>query len=173
MPVMTIRYTGLDSLVVGRIFVASHDDGLCALQFGPNSEVDVAYYLTKTYPDAVILADQSANAESIKQLREYFAGTRQKFDLKLAPVGTAFQRKVWAALETIPFGAMRSYADIAAITGNPKACRAVGNANNKNPISIIVPCHRIISADGTLGGYGGGEKFKAMLLNHEGAHYKV
>jgi len=170
---MTIHYSGLET-IVGPMFVATHDAGVCALQFGANAEEDLVYYLAKTYRSAAIIPDQSGkNAETIKQLKEYFAGTRRTFELELAPVGTAFQRKVWSALGTIPYGETRSYADVAALTGNPKACRAVGNANNKNPISIIIPCHRVIAADGTLGGYGGGEKFKMMLLNHECARYKT
>lgn len=168
---MTIRYTGFETLV-GPMFIASHDKGICRLQFGGNAEEDLVHYLSQSYPAAQIIADQSSNAEAIKQLKEYFAGTRRHFDLKLAPQGTEFQRKVWSALETIPYGETRSYADVAAIIGNPRACRAVGNANNKNPISILVPCHRVIAADGTLGGYGGGEKFKLKLLNHEGAQIK-
>ena len=171
---MTIHYSGLET-IVGPMFVATHDAGVCALQFGANAEEDMVYYLAKTYRSAAIVPDQFAgkNALVIQQLEEYFAGTRRSFDLKLAPVGTAFQRKVWSTLGTIPYGETRSYADVAALTGNPKACRAVGNANNKNPISVIIPCHRVIAADGTLGGYGGGEKFKMMLLNHECARYKT
>jgi len=170
---MTIYYSGLET-IVGPMFVATHDAGVCALQFGANAEEDLVYYLAKTYRSAAIIPDQSGkNAETIKQLKEYFAGTRRTFELELAPVGTAFQRKVWSTLGTIPYGETRSYADVAALTGNPKACRAVGNANNKNPISVIIPCHRVIAADGTLGGYGGGEKFKMMLLNHECARYKT
>jgi len=101
------------------------------------------------------------------QLSDYFMGKRAKFDLPLAPAGTEFQRAVWQALETIPFGETRSYGDIAAQVGNPKACRAVGMANNRNPIAIIIPCHRVIGRDGSLTGYGGGLDVKQYLLDLE------
>lgn len=98
------------------------------------------------------------------QLREYFAGRRRDFDLPLAPRGTQFQLLVWRALRAIPYGETRSYGQIAAAAGNPRACRAVGLANNRNPIAIIVPCHRVIGADGSLTGYAAGLDIKARLL---------
>ena len=103
-----------------------------------------------------------------RQLREYFAGARSRFDLKLDFAGTDFQKKVWAALLTIPFGETRSYAQIAAQIGNPKAVRAVGAANGKNPISIVAPCHRVIGSNGALTGFAGGLKAKETLLAIEG-----
>lgn len=106
-------------------------------------------------------------AEAGKQLREYFAGTRKSFDLPLAPVGTAFMQRVWKALQEIPYGETRSYKEIAAAAGNVKACRAVGMANNRNPISIFIPCHRVIGAGGDLVGYGGGLDKKRFLLELE------
>jgi len=105
-----------------------------------------------------------------EQLREYFAGRRKRFSLPLHPSGTAFQRLVWKALETIPYGETRSYGEIAAAVGNPKASRAVGMANNRNPISIIVPCHRVIGSTGKLVGYGGGLEKKEFLLELEKRH---
>jgi len=101
------------------------------------------------------------------QLAEYFAGKRAKFDLPLAPAGTEFQRSVWRALQTIPYGKTRSYGEIAAQIGNPKAFRAVGLANNRNPIVIIIPCHRVIGHDGSLVGFGGGLDVKQYLLDLE------
>lgn len=98
------------------------------------------------------------------QLDEYFAGTRRDFDLPLALHGTPFQRRVWAALLAIPYGETRSYRDIARAVGSPRACRAVGMANHANPVMIVVPCHRVICADGSLGGYGGGQEAKKCLL---------
>lgn len=106
--------------------------------------------------------------EARRQLDEYFAGTRVEFDLPLAPEGTAFQQQVWDGLRRIPHGRTKTYGQLAAEIGNPKAMRAVGLANGRNPISIIVPCHRVIGANGTLTGYGGGLKAKAWLLEHEG-----
>ena len=108
--------------------------------------------------------------EAARQLAEYFAGTRRAFDLPLRLEGTDFQRRVWAALCEIPYGAMWSYGELARRVGNPKASRAVGLANGRNPLSIVVPCHRVIGADGTLTGYGGGLERKRWLLAHEGLH---
>jgi methylated-DNA-[protein]-cysteine S-methyltransferase len=103
------------------------------------------------------------------ELDEYFAGRRTTFDLPLAPHGTAFQRVVWDALLAIPFGKTQSYGGLAAAIGRPSASRAVGAANGHNPISIVIPCHRVIGADGSLTGYGGGMACKEWLLSHEGA----
>lgn len=101
------------------------------------------------------------------QLMEYFQGRRKKFSLPLEPQGTEFQKKVWEALCRIPYGQTKSYGEIAAWIGNPKACRAVGGANNKNPIMIFIPCHRVIGADGALVGFGGGLEAKRYLLDLE------
>ena len=104
-----------------------------------------------------------------RQLKEYFVGQRKEFDVKLDLAGTAFQRKVWNALLTIPFGETRSYGQIARQIGNPTAVRAVGAANSRNPVSIIAPCHRVIGSTGTLTGFAGGLDVKAYLLALEGA----
>jgi methylated-DNA-[protein]-cysteine S-methyltransferase len=106
-------------------------------------------------------------AATAAQLREYFAGTRTTFDLPLAPEGTPFQKLVWDQLLEIPYGVTRSYGEVARAIGRPAASRAVGAANGKNPIAIIIPCHRVIGADGTLTGYGGGMPTKQWLLEHE------
>ena len=103
------------------------------------------------------------------QLTEYFSGERCHFDLPLDAGGTAFQQTVWAALADIPFGELRSYADIANSIGKPKAVRAVGAANGRNPIPIVVPCHRVIGSDGSLTGFAGGLPMKTTLLTLEGA----
>lgn len=102
-----------------------------------------------------------------KQLQAYFKGELKHFDLPLAPVGTAFQLKVWQALRAIPYGELVSYKTIAEAIGNPKAVRAVGGANGKNPIPIIVPCHRVIGSDGSLTGFGGGLNIKKRLIDLE------
>ena len=112
--------------------------------------------------------DDAPFVDAKRQLDEYFAGARVEFDLPLAAEGTVFQQQVWAALLRIPCGRTKTYGQLAEEIGNPKAMRAVGLANGKNPISIIVPCHRVIGANGTLTGYGGGLKAKAWLLEHEG-----
>jgi len=110
----------------------------------------------------------SVLAAAAAQLREYFAGARTRFELPLAPEGTSFQRRVWTQLLAIPYGTTCSYADVARAIGRPTACRAVGAANGKNPIAIIVPCHRVIGAGGALTGYGGGLPTKRWLLQKEG-----
>ena len=106
-------------------------------------------------------------AEARTQLEEYFAGKRDDFDLPLAAPGTAFQRAVWQALRQIPYGRTMTYREVAEQVGNPKAVRAVGSANSRNPISIVVPCHRVVGSDGKLIGYAGGFSAKKWLLDHE------
>ena len=108
-------------------------------------------------------------ADTVRQLAEYFAGRRDGFDLPLRLHGTAFQQRVWAALREIPCGETWTYGELAARIGSPTAARAVGLANGKNPIGVIVPCHRVVGADGSLTGYGGGLDRKQALLEHEGA----
>jgi len=111
--------------------------------------------------------DDQAFAEVHRQLAEYFAGDRLAFELPLAPVGTEFQRRVWHRLAQIPLGQTRSYRELAVEVGNPLAVRAVGAANGRNPISIVVPCHRVIGSAGSLTGYAGGLATKRWLLDHE------
>lgn len=117
--------------------------------------------------DAVITPSTALQQEACRQLDEYFAGSRQQFNLPLAPQGTAFQQQVWQALLTIAHGEHRSYKDIALSINNPKAMRAVGLANSRNPIALIISCHRVIGASGKLVGYAGGITRKAWLLDHE------
>lgn len=111
----------------------------------------------------------AAGAALEEQLRAYFAGERRRFELLLAPRGTDFQQAVWRALMDIPFGQTRTYAEQARAMGRADAVRAVGRANGQNPIAIIIPCHRVIGADGSLTGYAGGLSIKRALLTHEGA----
>ena len=128
------------------------------------------------YITALYIDDKESDTEDIEtelirrtytQLCEYFEGQRREFDIPINPQGTEFQQKVWAALRTIPYGETRSYGEIAEQIGNPKACRAVGGANNKNPILIITPCHRVIGADGSLVGFGAGLDVKKVLIELE------
>jgi methylated-DNA-[protein]-cysteine S-methyltransferase len=112
-------------------------------------------------------------AEAARQLDEYFAGTRRVFDLALRPTGTEFQRTVWRALCEIPFGETISYAELARRVGRPEGFRAVGQANARNPLAIVVPCHRVIAAGGGLGGYSGGLDVKARLLALESAGWST
>ena len=132
---------------------------------------DDAALLRIDFPDRHGTDGKPGNNELLKrcerQLCEYFAGNRRDFDLPLAATGTEFQQKVWDALRDIPFGELRSYRDIADSIGNRKAVRAVGAANGKNPIPIVVPCHRVIGSDGSLTGFAGGLAAKQLLLRLE------
>lgn len=146
---------------VGTLKLVASDAGLSAILWENDRAGRVP--LGQLQPDdhhPVILS-------AARQLTEYFAGNRESFDLPLAPEGTVFQQEVWAALRTIPFGETRTYADIARQIGRPKAVRAVGAANGRNPISIITPCHRVIGSNGELTGFAGGLKTKEFLLNFE------
>ena len=113
--------------------------------------------------------DSDAPAEAVRQLDAYFRGERTTFDLELAPEGTPFQQEVWRALGAVDFGRTLSYGELAARVGRPKGAQAVGRANGQNPIAVVVPCHRVVGADGALVGYAGGLDRKAALLAHEGA----
>lgn len=115
-------------------------------------------------PEAELVQSSDQTAELARQLREYFAGERRTFELELSPTGSGFEKKVWQALVDIPYGETRSYGQIAATIGHPTAARAVGAANGANPIPIVVPCHRVIGANGSLTGFGGGLDNKRLLL---------
>ena len=146
---------------IGPLTLAAGEEGLAALymdaqRYGPALEPAGS-------PGAAPLA------EAARQLEEYFAGDRTEFDLPLAPRGTDFQQRVWALLREIPFGETTTYGALAERLGNPRTVRAVGLANGRNPLSIVVPCHRVIGADGSLVGFGGGLERKRALLAHEAA----
>ncbi len=129
--------------------------------------------LRRHYQDSVTLRPRASQSEAHRALTDYFAGALQAIDrIPVATAGTPFQREVWAALRTIPAGDILSYASLAKRVGRPAAVRAVGLANGSNPIGIIVPCHRVIGANGSLTGYGGGLDRKRWLLNHEGVALK-
>lgn len=149
---------------VGQLLLVGEQQGLgvalCGLYFEDARHADHAI------PEGAV-EDRRAFAEALEQLDGYFAGRRRTFELKLAPRGTEFQRRVWQALAEIPYGETTTYAAIARAIGKPKAVRAVGAANGKNPLSIVVPCHRVIGQDGTLTGYAGGLPSKRRLLDLE------
>lgn len=147
---------------VGTLTLVAGATGLAAILWADDDPARVPLGETCDAPDDPILA------ETRRQLDDYFAGMRTLFDLPLAPVGTGFQRAVWAALDTIPYGETRSYADIARQIGRPNACRAVGAANGRNPISIVTPCHRVVGSSGALTGFAGGLAAKHWLLRLEG-----
>ena len=146
---------------VGELKLVASDNGLTAILWENDDPKRVRLGpLTENKQHPILL-------ETERQLNGYFAGTLEKFSLTLDFVGTAFQKKVWQALLTIPFGETRSYGEIAKQIGSPKAVRAVGAANGRNPISIIAPCHRVIGANGKLTGFAGGLEAKARLLDIE------
>lgn len=153
-----MNYQYLDS-PVGRLRLVSDGEHLIAIEFEN---------LQAAMTDDVERSDAALNACG-KQLKEYFAGRRREFDLPLSPAGTEFQQNVWAALKAIPYGELRSYRDIAEDLDKPKAVRAVGAANGRNPLPIVVPCHRVIGSDGSLTGFAGGLEAKKILLRLEGA----
>lgn len=144
---------------IGKLLLVGTDGVLEALYFS-NSQEHV--HISEDWQ-----CDESCFQIALTQLAEYFAGTRREFDLKMAPKGTAFQKSVWQELQKVPFGQTASYGEIAERIGNKKASRAVGMANGKNPIPIIVPCHRVIGKDGSLTGFGGGLEVKRQLLKLE------
>ncbi|HEY8805355.1 MAG TPA: methylated-DNA--[protein]-cysteine S-methyltransferase [Clostridium sp.] len=124
-------------------------------------------YIAEKIPEDINMGETQLLKKANQQLQEYLIGKRKIFDLPLAPRGTEFQQKVWSSLQEIPYGKTNSYKDIAKNIGNIKACRAVGMANNKNPILIFIPCHRVIGANGKLVGYAGGLNVKEKLLEIE------
>lgn len=143
---------------VGPVTVAATDEAVTAVRFGAFGS---AFEVEEKLPPLL--------RQAVGELREYFAGTRRRFTLPLAPAGTPFQQQVWDALRRIPYGETRTYGEIAAQIGRPKACRAVGMANNRNPIAIVVPCHRVVGASGALVGYAAGLPVKETLLRLEAA----
>ncbi|MPZ99425.1 MAG: methylated-DNA--[protein]-cysteine S-methyltransferase [Dehalococcoidia bacterium] len=153
---------------IGDLFVGGSAEGIHRIDFlddGRGLDWCIARLEREAGDPAV--HDPEPASEATRQLREYFAGARDRFDLPLAPRGSEFQLRVWLALREIPPGATTSYGAIARAVGRPSASRAVGAANGQNPISIVVPCHRVIGASGALTGYGGGLDRKRWLLNHE------
>ena len=137
---------------IGPLTLTEEDGALIRLDFGKKGQAG---------PETPLLA------EARNQLEQYFSGSLRRFTLPLQPKGTPFQQKVWAALLQIPWGETRTYCQVAAMIGQPKACRAVGMANNRNPLPIFIPCHRVIGANGQLTGYAGGLPAKERLLSLE------
>ena len=158
----TIRYVVTDSKL-GRLLVAATGKGICRLTFNEDASA-----LKRRFPNAEIIADDGTIAEWVEGALMAIDRPEAAPELPIDVRGTAFQEKVWQELRKIPLGQTRSYADIAAAVGQPGAVRAVGTANGSNPVSVLVPCHRVIRSDGSLGGYGGGLANKVKLLAAEG-----
>jgi methylated-DNA-[protein]-cysteine S-methyltransferase len=150
-----MSYAHLES-PIGTLLISGDAGGLQQILFSTNGR--------PARPDPAWQEDSSALGDVIRQLRAYFAGELENFALALAPQGTPFQQKVWSELQKIPYGETISYGELARRIGNPNASRAVGLANGSNPISIVIPCHRVIGSNGKLTGYGGGLPIKEKLL---------
>lgn len=146
---------------IGRIKISEKDGKIIGLGFYDYKKEDE------------IEKETDAIRKTYLQLKEYLSGKRKNFDIEIEMIGTEFQKKVWKELLNIPYGETRSYKDIAIAIGNEKACRAVGNANNKNPIAIIVPCHRVVGSNGSMTGYAGGLNIKEKLLKIEKYNIKI
>ncbi len=157
---MTLSYKEIDS-PVGRLTIIASANKLLGIEWETESRNRKGRDRLKFDSSHPILR------ETEQQLREYFGDSRTHFDLPLEARGSEFETKVWRALEKIPYGTTRSYLDLAKAIGSPKACRAVGAANSRNPLPIVVPCHRVIGANGKLTGFTGGLNRKATLLAHE------
>lgn len=145
------------------------DEGICYLGTVDGS-AHMARHLQKYWPNALVRSVTVLPERFAGQLQEYFEGVRHRWDLPLALRGTAFQLAVWAAVATVPYGEVRTYGEIARVVGRDRGFRAIGAAVANNPISLIIPCHRVVAAGGGLGGYGGGVDLKARLLAHEALH---
>ncbi|HHT13482.1 MAG TPA: methylated-DNA--[protein]-cysteine S-methyltransferase [Propionibacterium sp.] len=155
-----MRHSIMDS-PIGPLTIVERDGGLAAIYMVEHAHAPAPESLGERVDDAL--------PEATRQLGEFFAGERTEFDLPLNAVGTEFQRKVWAALAEIPYGETRTYGEIAVELARPSASRAVGAAVGRNPISIVVPCHRVVGSDGRITGYAGGVERKEYLLALEGA----
>ena len=154
-----VKYFTRTSSPLGPLLLVGTGDALTAIRLpGERDGVE---------PDPSWIEQAAPFADAVRQLGAYFAGTLRRFDLRLAPAGTAFQQRVWQALIEIPYGRTISYAELARRIDRPAAVRAVGAANGRNPLAIVVPCHRVIGSDGRLVGYGGGLPVKAALLDLE------
>jgi O-6-methylguanine DNA methyltransferase len=171
--VETLLFTTVES-PVGSLFLAASQGGLVALEFdhrlpGQQTIRPNPRDLRGERKNVQLQESEQALQPYLGELHEYFAGQRRQFDFPLDLRGTEFQLSCWRALLAIPYGETRSYGDIARAVGRPRGFRAVGMANNRNPVAIVVPCHRVIAADGTLCGYGGGLEIKRNLLQLERA----
>lgn len=150
--------------------VATSWEGLCWCSLGAaeREEAALAEWVKRNFPMACLSRSWEENGEVLRQVGEYFAGERTDFALSLHQAGTPFQRRVWDELIRIPYGTTANYQEIAERAGCPQGARAVGLANSKNPIAVVVPCHRVIGKDGSLTGYAGGLSLKQKLLEVEG-----
>jgi methylated-DNA-[protein]-cysteine S-methyltransferase len=153
---MTRFFYGFTETPVGKLFLLGDSGALRRIEFcsqTPKSEIDPEW-----------IEDRARLSDAMQQISQYFEGARKTFDLRLVPAGTPFQQAVWRGLLSIPYGETTSYRDLARVIGRPSAIRAVGAANGRNPLPIVVPCHRVVGSSGYLTGYGGGLHIKETLL---------
>ncbi|MGD8192841.1 methylated-DNA--[protein]-cysteine S-methyltransferase [Brevibacillus ginsengisoli] len=171
---MTIGYSMMES-PIGPLLLASTDKGLCLVEFGPEETTlaGLQLWCRKWRLHANVECDDSKLLMVKQQLEEFFAGQRRSFTISLDLYGTPFQKAVWQKLREVPYGELRSYKDMAVAVGAEKAVRAIGGANNRNPIPVVIPCHRVIGSNGCLVGYGGGLSIKEHLLALEGSYDPV
>ena len=165
-----LRSTTIDS-PIGPLTIVASDAGIRAILWEVDSDVE-RVRIGDDGAAVVVIDDPTEDrvlADACRQLGEYFAGSRQEFDLPLDPRGTPFQHAAWEALRAIPYGSTVSYGEQARRLGDSRKARAVGAANGRNPISVVVPCHRVVGADGSLTGFAAGVDVKAWLLDHERA----
>ena len=168
----TIFYASFRAdIPMAEVFVAATHEGICRITFG--NERSFLKELKSSYNNSLILKDEVQLKAVVSELRNYFSGIPTEFTFKLNLSGTDFQKRVWKALLNIPYGKTASYKDVAVMIGAPHAVRAVGGACGRNPVPIIIPCHRVIGADGNIGGYSGGLRIKKMLLKLEGVKYNT
>jgi methylated-DNA-[protein]-cysteine S-methyltransferase len=160
---------------IGPLLVATTSKGLCYIDFGKGNKslYNLQRWSKKWLKHELVESNSSFVEPVVRQIQEFLQGQRTQFDVELDFYGTPFQKMVWQVLTDIPYGETRSYKQVASDVGIPKAVRAVGGANNKNPIPIIVPCHRVIGSNGALVGYGGGLSIKEYLLNLEKQETKI
>lgn len=151
-----MKYIFFYDTKIGRIGIAANSDA-----------VTNVYFSGENTPSGMELKETELIKKAGEEINEYFSGKRNNFDIPLEPEGTEFQKSVWDVLKKIPYGKTYTYKQVAEAVGNPKACRAVGMANNKNPIPLFIPCHRVIGSNGKLVGFGGGLDIKEYLLNLE------
>lgn len=155
---------------IGPLILVSSERGFCRLVLpGEGQEALLDWIEDKCNENTLVERNLKAHQQVVEQLGAYFAGELREFDLALDLMGTPFQLQVWQELQKIPYGQTRTYQEVASNIGNPRAVRAVGQANNRNPIPVIIPCHRVIGKSGALVGYGGGLEVKLYLLGLEGA----
>lgn len=155
--------------IIGVIYIASSEKGVCKISLTLDSSAEFKSWIKKHFPEYEVIESRKQNKEAIDQIKLYLARKLKKFELEIDMIGTEFQKKVWRETMKIPYGETLTYSALAKRIHKPNSQRAVGNALALNPLPIVIPCHRVVASDGSLGGYTGGVKIKEFLLGLEGA----